>query len=1027
MILTLLAVLLSLPAAGVPPQLVPVQVRIRAAGGEPIHEAYVALVPGWRPVHAPLAEKILRDGRGEFRVPEDTYRVIAGAKGYRVVTHGPLTFTAAAGGGKLDLTLEPLAEARGVVTDAEGNALAGVRVEDTRAAADPPFGGLSELAARLLSQDSSTVTDRQGSWKLRLPRGSVPIVFSANGRAAQFRTWKSTDPRPLDMAMPAGGALRVIADRADPAVMITLERDGAAPEGSIPRDWQRQLWARWATRTPLSWNSLPAGSYSIYAKYFDPAYMMQRAVKIGAATVPAMGAADVRVKLPPSLRKAGKIVRLYVEATALSSDDLEAYGVDERGAPRRVPALVQETSGGSVIHINGDAASGPFFAATSTQFFSAAAANDDPSAPAAIAVVRDRANAHADVRSAEEGVELPRGGTAVLRDCVSAKKGQSGAVSVPVEIRNGHTAQFIAPANCASAVLSLPPFEPILIPRPLHRGDQSLGEFALRAAASADVRVVTDGDAAVPGAVVRVLTQEPDAPMVVTEAKAGADGWAYIATLPVMRNIRVIALSPDGDPSDTREVRAEPREKVVVDPLRIPSPATLVVAAKLKASVRAAFPASQVRMIFLRSREMQPGDPQRQERVRDEAPVRFEHLKAGAWKVGAIVSVAGNDTFLDVDEIELKSGETRRLEKEIEPLVFSGRVTIGGQGLAARITLSNRSAASSVMPHFDSHADGSFYAILPDRGTYRVAVARLDAQQASIPAGDVDFDDPSRPVEIALPAMATVVVHVRARGEAVPNVLVSTSLQNAPLEQVVASGQLARADAKGDARFEQLLPGHWVFAVRENESGRGGEKPLAVREGERAEVTIELDERAARIEGSVRYASGQPVPQARVACYSIGPANLPARSAAETAADGRFTIQLAAKPAGPVLCSVVAPSGEIDAFTPTPDRPVVVQLPAATARLRISDWGRQYNAEVFWLAAPDGRAISLSAIAEALPRSGTSLELPALAAGRWKLIRLQSLSQWVALVGGQGTMLPGAEVTLQEGETESVSIYGKER
>lgn len=1018
MILTLLAVLLSLPAAGAPPRLVPVQIRIRAAGGEPIREAYVALVPGWRPVHAPLAEKILRQERGEFRVPEDLYWVIAGAKGYRVVTQGPLAFTAAAGGGKLELTLEPLAEASGRVTDAAGNPLAGVRVEDTRAAASPPFGGLSELAARLLSLDWSAVTDRQGRWKLRLPPASVPLVFSAEGRAAQFRTWKSNDPRPLEVALPAGAALRVTVDRIDPAMMITLERDGTPPEGSIPRDWQRQLWARWATTTQRSWHSLPAGSYSIYAKYVDPAYFMQRAVKIGAATVPA----DVRVKLPPPLQPAGKIVRLYVEGTALSPDGVEAYGVDERGAPRRVPALVQETMGGSVIHIDGEAASGPFFAATPTQFFSAAAGIDNP-----IAAVRERADAHADVRSAEQGLELPRGGTAVLRDCASAKKGQSGTVSVPVEIRNGHTAQFIAPANCASAVLSLPPFEPIVLQRALHRGDQSLGEFALRAAASADVRVVTEGDAAVPGALVRVMTQEPDAPMVVTEATADADGWAHIATLPVLRNLRVAALSPDGDPSDIREVRAEPREKVVVDPLRIPAPATLIVSAKIKASVRAAFPASQVRMIFLRPREMQPGEPQRQERVRDEAPVRFEHLQAGVWKVGAIVSVAGNDTFIDVDELELKSGETRRLEKEIEPLVFAGRVTIGGQGVAARVTLANRSAMSSVMPHFDSHADGSFYAILPNRGTYRVAVARLDAQQASIPAGDIEFDDPSRPVEIALPAMATVVVHVRADGEEVPNVLVSTALQTTPLEQVVSSGQLARTDGKGDARFEQLLPGQWVFAVRGTESGRGGEKPLAVREGERAEVTIELDKRAARIEGSVRYAGGQSAPQARVACYSIGPASLPARLAAETAADGHFTIQLAAQPAGPVLCSVVAPSGEVDAFTARPLRPVVVQLPSATARLQISDWGRQYNPEVFWLAAPDGRVISLSAVAETLPHSRTSLQLPALAAGHWKLIRLQSLPQWVALVKGQGAMLPAAaEITLQAGGTERVSI-GKER
>src|ERR1051325_10000953 len=309
----LLSVLLSLPAAAASPQLVPVQVRIRAAGGEPLREAYVAFVPGWRPVHAPLVEKIVHDGRYEFRMPEDTYHVIVGAKGYKTLAQGPVTFTAAAGGGKLDLTLEALSEASGTVMDADGNPLAGVRVADTRAVAAPPFGGVSELAMRQLSQDWSTVTDREGNWKLRVPKGSVPIVFSASGRAAQFRIWRSTDPQPIDVVMAAGASLRLTADRADPAAVITLERDGEAPQGSIPRDWQRQLWARWVTTPLLSWDSLLSGSYAVYAKYWDSACCMQRPVKIAEAIVPATGPAETQVRLPPPLRPAGLIARLYVQ------------------------------------------------------------------------------------------------------------------------------------------------------------------------------------------------------------------------------------------------------------------------------------------------------------------------------------------------------------------------------------------------------------------------------------------------------------------------------------------------------------------------------------------------------------------------------------------------------------------------------------------------------------------------------------------------------------------------------------------
>jgi len=52
------------------------------------------------------------------------------------------------------------------------------------------------------------------------------------------------------------------------------------------------------------------------------------------------------------------------------------------------------------------------------------------------------------------------------------------------------------------------------------------------------------------------------------------------------------------------------------------------------------------------------------------------------------------------------------------------------------------------------------------------------------------------------------------------------------------------------------------------------------------------------------------------------------------------------------------------------------------------------------------------------------LQIPALAAGHWKVIRLQSIPQWVALAIGHGGALPViAEVNLEAGAAQSIHVH----
>ena len=76
-----------------------------------------------------------------------------------------------------------------------------------------------------------------------------------------------------------------------------------------------------------------------------------------------------------------------------------------------------------------------------------------------------------------------------------------------------------------------------------------------------------------------------------------------------------------------------------------------------------------------------------------------------------------------------------------------------------------------------------------------------------------------------------------------------------------------------------------------------------------------------------------------------------------------------------------------------------------------------------WLVAPDGRAISLNAVAMRIGRFGSPLTIPALPAGRWKLVRIESLAHWLTLAGGMGESLPAvADLMLRAGATETVHL-----
>ena len=1007
-----------------------VSVRVHVVGpdGETVRNVYVALVPTWRPWSSPLVEEISETGYSIFHVARGTYYAVCGAHGLQVAVDGPYKFVSDTGG-SVNVILKPLINVTGSVTDERGRPLQGVHVAEARGAIVAPFGRLSAMGVRHLSPDWSVISDEKGGWSLGISDGKVPLVFSAPGRATQWRFHNSNDMTPVNVLMPEGATLRVTCDRSDPNLVITLEQEGGESPDAIPHNWQRQLWAQWATTPALTWSSLPAGLYSIYAKYFDPKYFVRHAKQIGKVTVARGQSAELALTVPPLVRPASKAILIYLEGTPtrdVDVDDLQAFAVSADGEVRIRRCVVQEAVGGSVIHIDADDARLPAYAVTADHFIAANSGMTvtGESTPPTSAAVYPRADAHLMLHSGEKDLPFPRSGSVVLRNCSKT----DAQIIVPLRIHGSSLADFTAPAGCQSGVLSFTPFEPFILARPLRPGDQSLGEVLLHAAAAADVHVIRrPGDAVVSGASVRVIALPRDSRdgerVLAAEGQTDPAGWVHIDGLPVRRDLEFFAQTPDGHSSLAALARAEPRERVTVDPLSVPMPATLIVTPTMKAWVYELFPSARIRAVYVEPTDRRRADEEKkQQNAHGGEALRFERLKPGKWRIVAIVDVAGTYAVLQADEVELKSGDTRKLEASVEPQVFHGRVTAGDKGVAARITLENRSADDVVRQHFDSSSDGAFHAVLANKGTYSAVAVRMDAQGDDIPLGEIEFNDPSKLVEIRLPSTGTLVARVRSGDRPVTNAKVFISRIRNGLDRVEQDQRGRLADAQGAARFENITAGDWTVVARTEEGG-GAKKTVTVKEHEDSEVTLELEQGEA-IEGSIHDAAGTAVPDVRVDCLLLDVKGLPERSNTMTDLEGKFTIHLVSKLAAPALCSVVAPAGIVDAFRAMPGDAAHISLPSDTGSLQITDWGQRYSAGAFWLAMSDGRVIDLSAVADVLGRFRTSLQIPRLKAGEWTIVKIQSLQDWIALAAGHETSVAAVtHLRLAQGKFESVRVY----
>lgn len=983
---------------------VPVKIIVEGSNAASAGEAYVSLVPPERPWSRPTAETIGSSGGVILEVPEGDYRIFAGVRGKGMKISDPITILASRKN-EFRVALPALRKVTGTVRDEQGHPVPDATVGNVNAFVEAPLGRISELAARHLGGDWRTQSAGDGTWSFMIEEGTNrPIVAEAAGYATAWLSSKEVVSGPLEIVLRQGAMLRLTFDREAPEYVVRLTAKGEAP--AVPASWQAQFWARRVLKTSIEWSSLAAGEYDIYAQQWDSRTFSH--MKLGSVTLESGGSRELRLELPRT--KAASQTVATVLVTPLARFDaamIEAFGRDGSGAPRSMPRVSEQVSGGTLLYLDTAGFTAPYFGTTSDRFV-VLPVREDGKVP--VASVLDLAGASLQIQTASEGLALPINGVAAFHGCVRPE-----TITLPVAVAKGGKVTFSAPAGCMSFVLDFEPFSPVILREQLSLGDpQWLGEFTLYAAGSAAVRVATEDGAGVADAIVSVSVRAdegPQASVPIVERTTGADGWARFDRLPAGQGLAVVARTSDGDRSVIENIRADPTQQRIVDPLRIPKPGTLIIEPKLDPGFIAQFPDGRIQMIFL---EHLDGTAERRtEIVKGAERVVFSRMLPGRWQLGALITAGRGSQPLLGEQIEVKAGESKQVEALLEPLVFRGRVTGNVPDPSGNIDIMSLKR-SDIVPSVEVFSSGEFVAILPRRDTYFVGVRPRSTGQL-IWVGNTPFLDPSQPVEIKLP-QGVIVARLRADGKPLAGAMVMARMQYQPTTDFPLIALPVKTGTDGEARIEGLLPGPWIVFV----SGNGNaQKGVTVTNTEVAYADLEVKS-GLSITGIVMQTFGAPVPDARVTCLLPGPDGVPYIRLAFTGSDGSFEVGDRVPSRSTVLCSVTSFSGA-QGYRVVAGDPARLVLPSNPATLRVTSLPAMDRLSGLWLVSRDGRVIDVSPYVPRLPGSLT-LSIPALAPEAWKLVRVSSPSEWMALVTGGGAFSGIVDVTLKQDERKTVDL-----
>jgi hypothetical protein len=625
-----------------------------------------------------------------------------------------------------------------------------------------------------------------------------------------------------------------------------------------------------------------------------------------------------------------------------------------------------------------------------------------------------------------EGASLPASARLHVAECDTggrARRKEFG--DYPVKLEKGAWT-VTTPAGCLDTTLLVSSFAPVSwLGLQLAEGKpRDLGVSPLMVGASVLVRVLSGGDRLpVEGAAVAAIP-EPQLEQAASAVLGGrtwpalhsgrsdARGWASLAGLPEGR-FHFLCMAPGKAPSFTDVYKLRKGEQTLVEEVELLRPASLRVQVDCKRCTALKTIRVTVSGCPWVAGRLRPYCPLSSEPGPDGS-VEFPEVTPGKWDIGlTLVRPDGLGQRLVSRTVEVLPGTAETLKLEFGGLLIEGEITLRGKPVQADLDLRPQFKGWHGAPNAKSDALGKFTLLIERPGLYTGYVrSRTERLDTTVP--DVRLDDSVGSVKVRVPEGRIDGTAVDEQGTPLPDAHISAQqlrrekAEDSAGERVTALLSATLAAADGTFVLDGLSPGPWE--VRGNtEAASGG--PLSVTlDGERTVegVRLVLNE-TVKLAGRILNGAGQPL----MAELQIAAVSTESFRGAQSDRDGRFEVALSRKDAaGPVNIQVAAPGEPMAAFQLPVSRDVELHLPPVGGTVRIrgaKEGGRTWTRLA--LINQEGAIASVafwSVFGAVVPpsSSGDPLVISSLAPGSWRLVAMESLEVWRALVHGQGRNVP---------------------
>jgi hypothetical protein len=1058
-----------LPAAEAPPARLTVSVT--AADGSPVAAPYVAVVPEDAPWSRPAREAVL-EGEPEvsWELPPGRYRIAAGAPGF-ALDRQPVIELAPGAEARRTVSLVPLVPVAGRVVDEEERPIAGATVSHTRVLLYAYPGALSPLGEGHLGIDFEAATDEEGKFRIALhPEAGSFLAVRADGRAPRFLPnlrLPGATATLREVTLLPGASLAVrwreLGEGEERWERLQLvPADGVYPAG-LDLGGVLAFWARPVTGGVQRWSSLPAGRYEVWLKAPPSGPHTVAPVRLREVALRRGQAGEVAVEIPKARAPERSAVQrgrpLDVLLPPVPGSELEtlhvAGPVGAEGG--REPAWSTEAvSGGVLLRIERGCREGArYLVATSSRI--AGIGPLDPGAcdeslraelhPRADLVLALQAPAGTALADLADG-----GGRIDLRSCAGPAP-PTLDLQIPLPALDEGRLRSPVPAGCLDVAVRVADLAPLswtgLEAPPGEVVD--LGTRRLRRGAALLVRVVSPEDrrplegvevgaVAAPGIEGLLAAAAQGRPVDLpggaaeTAAVTDAYGWARLYGLPTGEELVPLLLAPDRRiPVPAEPVVLSPGEELVLEALELPPPAALTVEVALSTALEDR--GAEAYQVHLGPMDRDGTRPAVVRPVDADGRARFEEVLPGSYRLMGIVRLASGRSFpAGSREVEVGPAMDATVGLELDDSLYGGRVTYQGEPVAGSLALRPSSTVEGRGITVRVDEDGRYQALLEEPGLYRAQVSDLrDRRFVSATVPEVDFGNPDLPVDIELPGASLHGQVLDEDGRPVADARIELFGRRSSSAGVGIHDlhRFWRSDDEGEFSIEALTAGSWTVIASAGER-ESSPKTLDIPGDARVDGVRVVLEDGERLEVQILDNFGAPVPGARVWVWVQPHASgqvLPPIGAV-TDANGRFRLQSHFE-GRPANFEVASPSGLSAALRADVSDDLQLELPSFGASLEVS-----IPCEA-WLAATDVHLLLVSGGGAflSLPRhssgnrdgnDGTcrwSWTVPNLAAGRWRLVALQSDAQAAAVESGDAHVLPVlAEVLSRPGETLTVSL-----